>query len=670
MFKRAASSPLGISSAILLALILLLAIFAPVLWSAKASAIDVVNLLQGPSARHWLGTNDLGQDVFYRILVATRLSVGLAIAATAIGVGSGLLLGTAPLIVGRRAGRAITAVINVAVAFPALLLALFFAVIFGVGARGALLAIGFASAPAFARLVRTLTASVAGLDYIAAARIAGVSRFRLLSRHVLPNVGEPLIVNATIAAGDALLSFAGLSFLGLGVQPPSYDWGQLLNDGLQGIYTRPAAALAPGVAVVLAGLAFNLFGEAMAVGLGVSAPRIGRLRAALAATAAQARAVVPEPSSITDCGDSVLRVSNLEVSFPGGVRPVRGVSFTLHPGESVGVVGESGSGKSLTALAVSRLLEHPAHVSADRLDLLGRDLLGRGSGGTGVMSAREMRRFLGTKAGLVFQDPMTSFNPVKRVGSQLAEVAAEHHGLSRRQAGERAVGRLRAVRIPRPEHRARQFPHELSGGMRQRAMIAMAVMGEPALVIADEPTTALDVTVQRQVLRLLKSIQAGTEGPGSTGGSAAMALLFISHDITVVGQVCDRVLVMYAGKIVENLPTTDLAAHARHPYTRALLAAVPSMETPRELPLAVIPGAPADPADLPAGCAFAARCAFASDKCRAADPVLVADDAGREVACWHVDRVLAGGPASTRPASTGPASTRPASTAPVNGEPA
>ena len=664
--RRALHSPLGISSAILLALILLLAVFAPVLWSAKASAIDVVNLLQGPSARHWLGTNDLGQDVFYRILVATRLSVGLALAATAIGVGSGLVLGTAPLIVGPRAGRAITSVINVAVAFPALLLALFFAVIFGIGAEGALLAIGLASAPAFARLVRTLSASVAGLDYIAAARIAGVSRFRLLTRHVLPNIGEPLIVNATIAAGDALLSFAGLSFLGLGVQAPSYDWGQLLNDGLQGIYTRPAAAVAPGVAVVIAGLAFNLFGEALAVGLGVSSPRIGRLRSALAAAAAKADATAePGPSSRTEAADCVLRVSNLEVSFPGGVRPVRGVSFTLKRGESVGVVGESGSGKSLTALAVSQLLEDPADVSAARLELLGQDLLGREPrGSAGVMSGREMRRFLGTKAGLVFQDPMTSFNPVKRVGAQLAEVATEHHGLTRRQAGERAVDRLRAVRIPRPEHRARQFPHELSGGMRQRAMIGMAVMGEPALVIADEPTTALDVTVQRQVLRLLKSIQAGPDR------SNAMALLFISHDITVVGQVCDRVLVMYAGKIVENLPTADLAEHARHPYTRALLAAVPSMETPRELPLAVIPGKPADPADLPAGCAFAARCAFADARCHQADPVLVPDDAGREVACWHVDRVLAGQPTAGGLAAGLTADPESADAAAVSGEPA
>ena len=646
MLRRVISSPLGIASGILLALILLLAILAPVLWTSQANALDVINMRQGPSAKHWLGTNILGQDIFYRVLVASRLSVGLALAATAIGVGAGLVLGTAPVILGRRAGRFITSVINVAVAFPALLLALFFAVIFGVGAQGALLAVGFASAPAFARLVRTLSASVAGLDYIAAARIAGVSRFRLLTRHVLPNIGEPLIVNATIAAGDALLSFAGLSFLGLGVQAPSYDWGQLLNDGLQDIYTRPAEALGPGVAVVVAGLAFNLFGEALAVSLGTSVPRLGKLRSALAAAAAKSKAAAAPPPSRTAAGDAVLHVRDLEVAFPGGVHPVRGVSFTVHQGEAVGLVGESGSGKSLTALAVSRLLEDPAHVAAAELTLLGQDLrtgvghTGAGRGRVaGAMPDRALRHFLGTKAGLVFQDPMTSFNPVKRVGTQLAEVAAEHHGLSARQARERAVDRLRAVRIPRPEHRARQFPHELSGGMRQRAMIGMAVMGEPALVIADEPTTALDVTVQRQVLRLLKSIQAAGD----------MGLLFISHDITVVSQVCDRVLVMYAGKIVENL-AADRLAEARHPYTRALLAAVPSMETPREEPLAVIPGRPADPGDLPVGCAFAARCAFASAKCRAEDPALVADDSGHEVACWHVDQVLAVGPVATVPA--------------------
>jgi len=628
--KRVLRTPLGISASVLLGVVLVLAVFAPVLWGDKASAIDTSAILQGPSSAHWLGTNNLGQDVFYRVLVATRLSVELALVATAIGVAAGLVLGAAPLVLGARLGRLVTAAVNIAVAFPALLLALFFAVIFGVGARGALLAIGFATAPTFARLTRTLVAGVAGLDYIAAARVAGVSRIRLLTRHVLPNIGETLVVNATIAAGSALLSFAGLSFLGLGVQAPAYDWGQLLSDGLDGIYIHPAAALAPGVAVVVAGLAFNLFGEALALGLGVPelaggsvarAARAGR-RAPAGAPLAAAAEENSNPLLGTDRADSVLVVRDLRVSFPGGVHPVRGVSFTVGRGEAVGVVGESGSGKSLTALAVARLLEDPAQVSAGRLALLGQDL-------TRDPGKRVRRQFLGTSLGMVFQDPMTSFNPVKRVGVQLAEVIREHKGVSRRDAAARAVERLHAVRIPAPHRRYRQFPHELSGGMRQRAMIGMAVMGSPALVIADEPTTALDVTVQRQVLRLLKSIQAADD----------VALLFISHDITVVGQVCDRVLVMYAGRIVENLPAADLRTHARHPYTRALLAAVPSMHTDRELPLAIVPGRPADPANLPAGCAFASRCPLADAKCASADPVLQADDAGREVACWHADRV-------------------------------
>jgi len=446
------------------------------------------------------------------------------------------------------------------------------------------------------------------------------------------------------------------------VQPPSYDWGQLLNNGLQDIYTRPAEALGPGVAVVVACLAFNLFGEALAVGLGAPSPRLGKIRSALAAAADKSTATQPQQSHRAADGDAVLCVSDLEVEFPGGVRPVRGVSFTLHRGESVGFVGESGCGKSLTALAVARLLEDPARVTAAELTLLGRDLRAASGRGAGVLPDRELRRFLGTRAGLVFQDPMTSFNPVKRVGVQLAEVAAEHHGLTRPQARERAVSRLRAVRIPQPERRAGQFPHELSGGMRQRAMIGMAVMGEPALLIADEPTTALDATVQQQVLRLLKSIQAAGD----------MALLFISHDITVVSQVCDRVLVMYAGKIVEDLPADGLG-DARHPYTRALLAAVPTMETPRETPLAVIPGRPADPADLPPGCAFAARCAFATDKCRAHDPLLVTDDAGHAVACWHVDRVLAEDAANAAGRAAADALTldpEPADTEPANAEPA
>ncbi len=496
-----------------------------------------------------------------------------------------------------------TAAVNIAVAFPGLLLALFFAVIFGVGRTGALLAIGLAIAPGFARLTQTLVARVDGMDFVAAARIAGLGRFRLLVRHVLPNIADPLVVNATIAAGGTLLAFAGLSFLGLGVQQPGYDWGRLLGEGLPGIYLHPAAALAPGAAVVVAGLAFNLFGEAIAKGFG--------LRTRTVQVRPGPRPVAADPEAPDEA--QVLVVDGLRVGFPG-VTPVRGVSFTLRRGEAVGIVGESGSGKSLTALAIAALIEEPGQVRAERLEFLGRDL----RGGVG----RAQRQLLGSSFAVVFQDPMTSFNPTKRIGRQLAEVAEEHQGMSRGQALARAVDRLRAVRVPAARRRARQFPHEFSGGMRQRAMIGMGLMGTPALIVADEPTTALDVTVQRQVLALLASIRAADD----------VALLLISHDVTVVGQVCDRVLVMYAGRVVEELPAAELRTHARHPYTRALIAAVPDMTTDRDRPLAVIPGRPADPAALPAGCAFAPRCPLADDECARADPPLV-----NGVACWHAD---------------------------------
>jgi peptide/nickel transport system permease protein len=610
--------PLAISAAVLLVLVLGLAVLAPLLWRDRADAVDPGSILLGPSAAHPVGTDLLGRDILARVLVATRLSVGLALLATGLGVAAGLVLGTAPALLGRRAGRWIGAIVNIAVAFPTLLLALFFAVIFGVGAKGAVLAIGFATAPGFARLTQTLAATVSGQDFIAAARVAGVGRARILVRHVLPNIAEPLVVSATMAAGSALLAFASLSFLGLGVQAPGYDWGRLLGEGLAQIYIHPAGALAAGVAVVLAAMAFNLTGEAVARAIGLRSAAFAGELPALPAN---------DVPTADDDAEPLLSVENLRVSFPtaeGEVTPVRGVSVTLRRGESVGIVGESGSGKSLTALAIAQLIERPGRVRADRLDLLGADL----RDGAG----REHRRLLGTSLAMVFQDPMTSLNPTQRVGRQLAEVVREHQRADRRAAWRRAVDRLAAVRIAEPARRARQLPHEFSGGMRQRAMIGMGLMASPSLIIADEPTTALDVTVQRRVLRLLADIRAAER----------VGLLFISHDVTVVGQVCDRVLVMYAGRIVEDLPTGSLLHDARHPYTRALVAAVPDLTTGKDQPLAVIPGRPPDPRALPAGCSYAPRCPRATDRCREQDPALTAYGEGRRVACWHAEVSLEG----------------------------
>lgn len=564
-------TPLGAASVILFALMLLTAVLAPVLWGEQAAAGDTDNLLALPSAQHWLGTDNLGRDLLLRTLVATRLSIVLAVLSTAVAVIAGLLLGVAPLLLGRL-GRPIIWLTGIAVAFPGLLLALFFAAIFGSSATAAVFAIGLAGAPAFARLCQNLIAGIEARDFVAAARVGGVGRFRVLFTHILPNVGEPLIVNTTIGAGGALLAFAGLSFLGLGVQPPEYDWGRLMMDGIRSIYTNPVAALAPGAAVVIAGLAFNLIGESAARALGIADDAI------LAVTS---RRLLPrrarvEPSAPTDAAAQtgaegpVLEVEDLHVAFPGPDGPVpavRGVSFSMLAGEIVGIVGASGSGKSMTALAIAQLVGDTAVVDATTLRLLGTDLR--------TADRAHRRRLLGTSLAMVFQDPMSSFNPTMRMGDQLAEVAAEHAGLSRREARRLAVDRLAAVRITQPSRRVRQYPYEFSGGMRQRAMIGMGLMVTPRLIIADEPTTALDVTVQSQILDLLRSIRDEED----------TAILFISHDISVVAELCDRVLVMNAGEIVEELRTSELS-EARHPYTRALLSAVPHMGTDLSRPLA------------------------------------------------------------------------------------
>ena len=592
-------TPIGATAVSLLVIVLLTAVLAPIVWGAQAEAVDPANTLRGPSAAHLLGTDALGRDVLARVLVATRLSLLLALAAVAIGITAGVILGTAPALLPRWAGRIVTGFVNIAVAFPSLLLALFFAVVFGVGATGAVLAIGFAMAPGFARFTHTLSSSIAGRDFMAAARVAGISKLRILLRHLLPNIGEPLVVNATIAAGGSLLAFAGLSYLGLGVQVPAYDWGNLLSEGLNRIYLNPAAAVGPTVAVVLTGLAFNLLGETAASVLGGRSRRVFGMP--LPALPSRNRTQVGGEGMVLD-------VDDLRVSFPtptGPLTPVRGVSFRLAAGEAVGVVGESGSGKSLTALAIAQLIERPGQISAERIDFCGTPLLGA--------PEREVRSLLGTSLAMVFQDPMTSFNPTRRIGWQLAEAATEHQGIGWREATGRAVDRLRAVRVPAAERRAGQYPHEFSGGMRQRAMIAMGLMNTPRLIIADEPTTALDVTVQRQVLRVLANVRRDTDA----------AILLISHDIAVVAQTCDRVLVMYAGRIVEDLPASKLHTHARHPYTRALIEVVPELDADRARPLKTIAGRPPAPG------------AFATDVCREKDPVLAEERPDHRVACWH-----------------------------------
>jgi oligopeptide/dipeptide ABC transporter ATP-binding protein len=326
---------------------------------------------------------------------------------------------------------------------------------------------------------------------------------------------------------------------------------------------------------------------------------------------------VPATPVATAPAGAELALDDLTVSFPGGSVPVRNVSIHVTPGEIVGIVGESGSGKTLTAMAIADLLPASARLSATRFALFGED--------PRRLNDAQRRRLLGRSLAVVYQDPMSALNPALRVGRQLSEVAEVHQDMSKGPAHERAVDRLRAVRIGNPDARVRQYPHEFSGGMRQRAVIAMGLMTEPKLIVADEPTTALDVTVQQQILRLLRDVSA-------SGGSAA---IFISHDVAVVSQLCSRVLVMYAGRVVEELDVDTLVAGPAHPYTAALVASVPTMDSDRGRPLASIPGRAPGPFDDSPGCPFASRCPRVTGRCRDEMPPLEQRSPTHRAACWH-----------------------------------
>ncbi len=328
---------------------------------------------------------------------------------------------------------------------------------------------------------------------------------------------------------------------------------------------------------------------------------------------------------------ALLEICDLRTSFPtpaGEVRAVDGVSLTLDVGRTLGLVGESGCGKTMTALSIMRLVPPPGRICGGAIRLDGRDLL--------ALSESEMRALRGDDIAMIFQEPTTALNPLFTVGDQIAEAIRLHQRVSRRAARERVVDLLRLVEIPEPERRAGEYPHQLSGGMRQRVMIAMALSCHPRLLIADEPTTALDVTIQAQILDLLADLQR----------RLGMALLLVTHDLGVVAQRTDDVAIMYAGRVVERGPVAAVFASPLHPYTRGLLRSVPKVGAARQRRLDAIPGAVPDLLHLPSGCRFRDRCALAIAACAAADPPLAARRPGHEAACIRADEAMAAGVSS------------------------
>ena len=330
---------------------------------------------------------------------------------------------------------------------------------------------------------------------------------------------------------------------------------------------------------------------------------------------------------------TILQIEDLQTHFflgVGTVRAVDGVSYALRSGETLGVVGESGCGKSVAALSILRLVANPpGRIVGGAIRFDGRNLLELGDA--------EMERIRGNEISMIFQEPMTSLNPLFTIGRQVSEAIALHQGLSRREAMNRAVEMLRQVYIPEPERRVHAYPHQLSGGMRQRVMIAMALSCNPKVLIADEPTTALDVTIQAQILDLMRELQ-------ETYGTA---IILITHDMGVVAENADRVVVMYAGRKVEEASAGDLFDNPGHPYTKGLLGSIPHLDTAarsdvRRARLNEIKGMVPSLFNLPSGCSFAPRCSLATDQCRTAPPPLAQHRPGHWIACWHAERVLGG----------------------------
>lgn len=594
-----------------------LVVLAPLLPLADVRAMDIPNRFAGPSAEHWFGQDDFGRDVLTRLIWGARASlfiaVGAAMAAAVIGTTLGLLGGFFRGVVEVVTVRAS----EVILCLPPLLLALLVVTILGAGTWPLILALTLLYTPNYARVVYAATLQVRSLDYVTAQTAMGAHPVQILVRTVLPNVLPPLLVQMSLVVASALVIESGLSFLGLGVVPPTPSWGLMIRAARGAMEQQPLLLLWPSLALAGTILTFNLLCDRLQSVLdprGLTGGGAVWLRRRRVEHTARAD-VASGPT------DALLSVKNMSIKLEGGglgTELVRGVSFTVLRGETRAIVGESGSGKTLSGLALTGLLPDVLSVSGGQALFSTRDgtrvdLTTLDEAGFGALRGREVS--------MVFQDAAAALNPVLRIGEQLGEAIRAHRDIDDATLDTRVVALLRQVGLPDPERRVRSYPHELSGGQRQRAMIAVAVANEPRLLIADEPTTALDPTIQAQILKLFQSLMDDAMG---------MGLIFVTHDLAVVAEIADQVTVMYAGEVVEEGPVDQVFARPHHPYTAALIASVPEGEADR---LTAIPGMVPTPNGMPPGCRFAPRCAYAIDACTADVPQIDSPAEGRRTRC-------------------------------------
>lgn len=609
-------------SLVVLILIVMIAVFANIL--APHNPLEIFTARQAPDAQFLFGTDDKGRDVLSRMMYGARYSLIIGLGATAFALVCGSIIGAVAAVARKWVSEVIMRILDVIMSFPGIALAATFVLVFGNSVPSLIFAIGFLYIPQIARIVRANVVSEYNQDYVRAVVVSGARAPWILVKHVIRNCIAPVMVFTIVLVADAIVFEASLSFISAGIPEPTPTWGNILSDARGGVLAgRWWQALFPGLAIMITVLCLNILSEGItdAMAAAPKAPvkaddaavRANREADKLVADptlayAAQAEMLEQRLSELqaiektrTDRFEArtdvppILEVKDLCIKFPrhGDVNVVDHVSFVVRPRQTMGLVGESGCGKSITSLTIMGLLDPKAKVSGEIL-YDGQNLLN--------MDQKQMNALRGREIAMIYQDALSSLNPSMLIKAQMKQLT--------KRGGTRTAEELLELVGLDPKRTLDSYPHELSGGQRQRALIAMALTRDPKLIIADEPTTALDVTVQKQVIDLLNKLQK----------ELGFAMVFVSHDLALVAEVANSITVMYAGQVVEQGPVSDILCHPVHEYTRGLLGSVLSIEAGGTR-LHQVPGSVPSPKDFPEGDRFTPRSSH-PDKVSQLRPVL------------------------------------------------
>lgn len=617
--RRLVSQPKGAIGLSIVVVYGLLALFGPALAPLDPLKQNFAATLSPPSLANWFGTDQLGRDIFSRILAGAPASLGIGVGGVALAFSIGVPIGLAAAWRRGAFESIVMRGVDVMMSFPDIVFALAIVAILGPSTQNVIVAVGVVIVPVFIRTARAVALSTIAEPFVDGATALGCAPSRIVFGHVLPNMAGILVTLSSLLFASTLLSASGLGFLGVGVQPPAPEWGTMLGESRAYIRTHPHLATFPGLFLAFSALGFNLLGEALR---SIYDPKSAMPRKGNWLRFGKSKAKpIPSNDGPGPSDNAVLTADKLEVSYltaNGPVAAVRQVDLAMRPGRTLAVVGESGSGKSSLLRALATLLPpNKASISGGHLRIDGQDI--------GTLSTAGIRQLRRRSIGVVFQDAASALNPVMTIGDQLTEAIRAGIRMSHAEARRRAIDLLSDVQISDPQARLNSYPHQFSGGMKQRLVIALALAQSPHILLADEPTSALDVTIQQQILTLLRDMQH----------KRGMAMLLVTHDLGLVARYADDVAVMYAGQIVEAGTVSAVLRSPRHPYTRALRQSNPRLRNEsgsRRLP--AIPGEPPLIGSIPSGCSFAPRCTqrHGLDRCLQETPGL-RPVAGRSVAC-------------------------------------